>query len=213
MAGSVFISGTSWQAFVAILSISTELPLVSRLRHYNPACCRTIAGTSQNGPRQDHTASSADGRIFGHPAGCHLRSRGDSAGAPLGTRGAPKCPAHSEPIHRGRSAGSSFFPQDLPPGGSNLGEIDHDHRRRHPFLAESRHYCGPFRWARMGAPASVTPGRGQHGGTADQSPPRGLGPRPDAATLDQPATAPGRRGRDDLIAETSANTSGASVKT
>ena len=38
MAGSVSICGTSWQAFVAILSISTELLLlmVSRLRHCSP---------------------------------------------------------------------------------------------------------------------------------------------------------------------------------
>jgi hypothetical protein len=36
-----------------------------------------------------------------------------------GREGHRKCPAHSEAIHRGGSAGSSFFPQDLPPGGSN----------------------------------------------------------------------------------------------
>ena len=31
-------------------------PMAQRLTEpYNPVCCRTIAGTSQNGPRQDHT--------------------------------------------------------------------------------------------------------------------------------------------------------------
>ena len=52
-------------------------------------------------------------------AGCAMRGRGGRADIPRGARGHRKCRRTSEAIHRGGSAGSSFFPQDLPPGGSN----------------------------------------------------------------------------------------------
>ena len=59
-------------------------------------------------------------RAPGHAgAGCAMRGGAVGRHPAQGREGHRKCPAHSEAIHRGGSAGSSFFPQDLPPGGSN----------------------------------------------------------------------------------------------
>ena len=64
---------------------------------------------------------------------------------------APKCPARSEPIHRGRSAVSSFFPKTSRQARATVREIDHDprhsHGRRHPEHGQLRHcLCRQRRW-------------------------------------------------------------------
>jgi hypothetical protein len=150
-------------------------PMAQRLTEpYNPACCRTIAGTSQNGPRQDHTASSADGRFFGHRLAVTC---GAGAIAPAPHSGREGHRNARRTVNRFIAGGLPVrhsSPKTSRQAGATLGEIDHDHRRRHPFLAESRHYCGPFRLGSNGGTcvrySGTRPARRNSGSVATSRP-------------------------------------------